>query len=207
MAIIIDCHGEENEDGKRNLSNEATSLKEAFERLKFCVLCFTGLVSESIATLLESFQKFVDHSELSMIALVFFSKGDTLQIYDINQTMLPFADVFHFFSCPTNNDASSLSEVPKLFIFDLMCPNILGELNLTDIPKPPNSVILASAHVSQVSPIAVSLSESLNYECIQQCFDDICTQGNKLDQVKCVWYNNTDNKFYISESINTKYVK
>ena len=207
MAIIIDCRGEEDKDGKRTLSSEATALKEAFEGLKFCVLCFTGLVSESIATLLQSFQNFVDHSELSMFALVFLSEGNTLQVYDINKTILPFSDVFRFFSCPTNDDASSLSKVPKLFIFNLMCSNISGELNLTDIRKPPNSVILVSAHVSHVSPTAVSLSESLNHECIQQCFDDICTQGNKLDQVKCVWYNNTDNKFYISKSINTKYVK
>ena len=96
------------------LNEEVSSLKKALEALECHVLYFNSLYSESIATLLEALSK-ADHSLLSMIGLIFLSKGKTPEPYDANNVVIPFEEVFaHFQSFPK----------PKVFFFDSACENV-----------------------------------------------------------------------------------
>ncbi|XP_019853637.1 PREDICTED: uncharacterized protein LOC109582975 [Amphimedon queenslandica] len=122
LAVIIDNRGKvkvENEE--RILNDEAAALKKAFEDLKFAVLYFNSLSSESIATLLEAISK-ADHSQLLMIALVFLSKGKTSELYDADGVAMLYAAVFdHFSECP----------IPVIFFFDSANGDIQKKKNST----------------------------------------------------------------------------
>ena len=120
LAVILDNRGEVKvENEKKILNDEAAALKKAFEDLEFAVLYFNNLSSESIATLLEAISK-AGHSQLLMIALVFFSKGKTAELYDADGVVVPYEDVFrHFQSCP----------VPVIHFFDSANGDIKKEKN------------------------------------------------------------------------------
>ena len=95
------------------LNEEVSSLKKAFEALECHVLYFNSLYSESIATLLEALSK-VDHSLLSMIALIFLSKGKTHEPYDANNVAIPFEDVFVHFQSFRYQRFSSLIQLVRM---------------------------------------------------------------------------------------------
>lgn len=209
LAVIIDNREEFNADKATNnieFSDEAIILKEAFEGLGFCVLYFKSLSSQSIATLLQSFQDEVDHYQLSMFALVFLSKGKKCQLYDANSKVVPYCDVLFtrdFVDLRADFRKPLLPIVPKLFFFDLaLCSNI--EENNFPIDKlSNNSFVLHVAHKNLFSPVIDTLTENLNYtDHLKVCLEKVCEQNNKLDGVRC--FNHGSKTYFIAKSLNQK---
>uniref|UniRef100_A0A1X7TSD5 Caspase family p20 domain-containing protein n=1 Tax=Amphimedon queenslandica TaxID=400682 RepID=A0A1X7TSD5_AMPQE len=198
LAVIIDNRGEvkvENEE--RILNEEAAALKKAFEDLEFAVLYFNSFSSESIATLLEEFSK-VDHSQLSMIALVFLSKGKTAELYDADDVAVPYSALFcHFERSP----------IPAIFFFDSLSDDkkkkndseIGFHLPLHICPK--NSLVLASAHNTASSPVVKEFTEKLSHTSVQECFETICANNNSTT-VKSIWHDTVGNYLCIVKSTN-----
>ena len=180
------------EDGTRVINDQAKSLKEAFEGVGFCVLYFNSHSSESITCLLQSFQDSADHSQLSAFALVFLSKGQTPQLYDANDKVIPFDAVFQFFY----NDESPLANVPKLFFFDLLA--CLDDQRKSSpacplLPQcPEKSVVLAVAHNDlKFSPAINTLSSNLSQKSIQ----DLCKELHQTTGCFVTWCNTINNEF------------
>ena len=174
------------------INEEASTLKKALEALECRVLYFNSLYSESIATLLEALNK-TDHSLLSMIALIFLSKGKTPEPYDANNVVIPFEEVFaHFQSFP----------IPKVFFFDSAC----GNVNDFSIPIcPNNSLILAAIHTSlESSPVVKEFTEKLSHTNVQKCFEEICAHNNDSGTVKSKWHDTFGSSFFIVKSINDR---
>ena len=174
------------------LNEEVSSLKKAFEALECHVLYFNSLYSESIATLLEALSK-ADHSLLSMIGLIFLSKGNTPEPYDANNVAMPFEDVFvHFQSFPK----------PKVFFFDSACENV-NDFSIPICPK--NSLILAAIHTNlESSPVVKEFTEKLSHTNVQKCFEDICACNNDSRTVKSKWHDNIGSSFFTVKSINDR---
>ena len=171
------------------INEEASTLKKALEALECRVLYFNSLYSESIATLLEALNK-TDHSLLSMIALIFLSKGKTPEPYDANNVVIPFEEVFaHFQSFP----------IPKVFFFDSAC----GNVNDFSIPiYPENSIILVAIHTSlESSPVVEEFTKKLSHTNVQKCFKEICAHNNDSRTVKSKWHDNIGSSFFIVKSI------
>lgn len=198
LAVIIDNRAEFiiEEDGTRKSSKEATDLKEAFEGLGFCVLYFYNLSFQSIAILLQSIQDDVDHSQLSMLFLVFLSKGKTPELYDANKTIVPFEDVLF-----QNNSHCDLPNIPKIFVFDLACNNEdESQLALPSISQK-SLIILAIMHNHQHSIISKIIAKDSSHTSIQECFEDNCKKfGIKYK----MWQDSTSSNFYIDSSINSE---
>ena len=130
-----------------------------------------------------------------MFALIFLSKGKAPQLYDANGEVVPFKDVFHSF--PTN-------DIPKLFYFELanVDDDKISKLNLPQCPL--NSVCLVKTHnklFSPVSPVASHFKEKLGNTSVQDCFNDICVEYNRLNGVKCTWDGATDSKIFIGTGV------
>ena len=110
LAVIVDNRGEvKMENEEMILSDEAAALQKALENLKFAVLYFNKLTSESIATLIEALSK-ADYSQLLMI---FFSKGKTAVLNDADGVAVHDAVFHHFQIC----------QIPVTFFFDLHVAN------------------------------------------------------------------------------------
>ena len=185
------------EDGTRVINDQAKSLKEAFEGVGFCVLYFNSLSSESIARLLQSFRDNVDHSQLSVFALVFLSKGHTPQLYDANNKVVPFDAVFQFFY---NNELAelTLAKIPKIFFFDVACLNVKNK-NRPLLPQcPEKSVILAVSHHNPISPAINTLSNNLSRKSIQDCCKDV----HKSTGCYATWIDNIHSEFHFEKSSN-----
>ncbi|XP_019860473.1 PREDICTED: uncharacterized protein LOC109588799 [Amphimedon queenslandica] len=209
LAVIIDNRGEvkvENEE--KILNDEAAALKKAFENLDFAVLYFNSLSSESIATLLEAISK-VDHSQLSMIALVFLSKGKTAELYDANDLVVPYSALFSHFE---------RSPIPAIFFFD----SLHDDKNKKDDSKiddtmaenkngfhlplhvcPQSSLVLAATHNSASSPVVKEFTEKLSHTSVQECFETICANNNSTT-VKSIWHDTVRNYLFIIKSIYDK---
>lgn len=187
LAVIIDNREEFKADRATDLelSDEAATLKQAFEGVGFCVLYFKSLSSQSIATLLQSFQDDVDHYLLSIFALVFLSKGKKRQLYDANNEVVPYHDVIFIPDSITNARKPLLSGVSKLFFFDLAsCSSIQEEVA---IELPNNSLLLHVTHKDLFSHAIDSFAENLNYTDLTNCLTKVCQENNKLDGVKCLF--------------------
>ena len=196
FAIIIDNCEEvtSGEDGTRVINDQAKSLKEAFEGVGFCVLYFNSLSSESIARLLQSFRDNFDHSQLSAFALVFLSKGQTPQLYDTNNEIVPFDTVFQFFY----SDESPLAKIPKMFFFDVVCLDVKN-INRPLLPQCPiKSVILAVSHSIPFSPAVNTLSNDLSRKSIQECCKDI----HKSNGCYATWIDDIHDGFHFEKSSN-----
>ena len=179
FAIIIDNCGEVEleEDGTRILNKQAKCLHEVLKGSGFCVLYLNNLSSTAIDNLLRAFKNDADHSQLSMFFLIFLGKGKTPQLYDANNTVISFEDMFQYF----HDDESSLSKVPKIFFFDVACLNE-SQPSLPDCPS--NSLALATAHSDPSISFAVeTLSKYINQKSIQDIFRMIqkrsCLKINK----------------------------
>lgn len=197
FAIIIDNCGETKleEDGTRVINGQGRSLKEAFEGVGFCVLYFNSLSSESIARLLQSFRDNVDHSQLSAFVLVFLSKGQTPQLYDANNEVVPFDAVFRFFY---DDKLAELAKIPKIFFFDVVCLDIENK-NHPLLPQcPEKSVILAVSHHTPFSPAINTLSNDLSRKSIQDCCKDI----HKSIGCYATWIDSIHDKFNFEKSSN-----
>ena len=205
LAVIIDNREEFKADKATNLelSDEAAALKQAFEGVGFCVLYFKSLSSQSIATLLQSFQDDVDHYLLSIFALVFLSKGKKRQLYDANNKVVPYQNVlFTPNSTDLETDARKplLPDVPKLFFFDLAsCSSIQEEVA---IKLPNNSLLLHVTHKDLFSHAIDSFAENLNYTDLTDCLAKVCQQNNKSDGVKCFFWGSKGH--FIANSLNKK---
>ena len=178
------------ENEKLIINKEASTLKKAFEALECHVLYFNSLYSESIVTLLEALSK-ADHSMLSMIALIFLSKGDTPEPCDANNTVMSLDNVFvHFESFP----------LPKVFFFDSACGNVT-DFSIPMCPK--NSLILAAIHTSlKSSPVVEEFTVKLSHTNVQKCFEEICANNNDSETVRSKWHDNIGSNFFIVTSIN-----
>ncbi|XP_019858017.1 PREDICTED: uncharacterized protein LOC109586283 isoform X2 [Amphimedon queenslandica] len=196
LAIIIDNRGEikvENEE--KILNDEAAALKKAFENLEFAVLYFNSLSSESIATLLEAISE-VNHSHLSMIALVFLSKGKTAELYDADDVAVPYSALFRHFE---------RSPIPVIFFFDSLCDDkkkkddskIDFHLPLHICPQ--NSLVLAATYNSASSPVLKEFTEKLGHTSVQKCFETICANNNSTT-VKSIWHDTLGNYSFIVKS-------
>ena len=193
------------ENGEKKLNEEAAALKKAFEDLEFAVLYFNGLSSESIATLLAAISK-ADHSQLLMIALVFLSKGKTPKLYDADGVVVPYEDVFrHFQRRP----------ISVIFFFDVLVQNE-NDSTVDDTQKkndstnddiltlcPPNSLLLATTHNSESSPVVKEFTEKLSHTSVQECFKAICVNNNSTT-VKSIWHDTVGNNVFIVKSINER---
>ena len=194
FAIIIDNQEEIQKVNK--VSNQVDALKETFERLGFCVLCFNYLSSQSILCLLEAFHQ-VDHSQLASFALVFLSRGQTNDLYSSDRLVL-FEEVFKYFD--------DIIQVPKLFIFHLAHS---GE-PLSDrlkFPNPPKNSIALVVSIKltanmNVSPAIPSMIINLKPEecCVKslkQCFEQIKRHIDHLDSATCGYINNLQDNFVL----------
>ena len=202
LAVIIDNREEFKADRATDLelSDEAATLKQAFEGVGFCVLYFKSLSSQSIATLLQSFQDDVDHYLLSIFALVFLSKGKKRQLYDANNEVVPYHDVIFMPNSKTNAATINplLPGVSKLFFFDLAsCSSIQEEVA---IELPNNSLLLHVTHKDLFSHAIDSFVENLNFADLKDCLTKVCQENNKLDGVKCFFQDSEDP--FIANSIN-----
>lgn len=122
LAIIINNDNEDMPEVKKRSSEEvqppptivtneqAEALREKFKALGFRVLYFSNLTVEIIHQLLSVFSK-ADHSDLASFALVVLSKGKTCHVYDDDNVIVPFDDIFRHFS------DGSIAELPKSFFF------------------------------------------------------------------------------------------
>ena len=201
------------ENEERILNEEAAALKKAFEDLDFAVLYFNSLSLESIATLLEAISK-ADHSQLLMIALVFLSKGKTAELYDADGVVVPLdSDVFNPFQ---------RCQIPVVFFFDVLVQNE-NDSTVDDTQKendstnddilainlpldlcPPNSLLLATTHNSESSPVVKEFTQKLSHTCsIQECFKAICANNNSTT-VKSIWCDTIGNNVFIVKSINER---
>ena len=236
LAVILDNRGEfkvDLENEKRILNDEADALKKAFEDLEFAVLYLYSLSSESIATLLQAICE-ADRSQLSMIALVFLSKGKTAELYDVDGVMVPYKDVFDpFKKCSVDlpvifffDSASDHTKKEKSFATDDK-PNendstfdevyVQNESNLTEadtqnendfnLPQnicPKNSLVLAARHSLASSPVVKEFTEKLSHTSVQECFKTICANNNSTT-VKTIWHETkVGDKFFIVKSINDR---
>ena len=196
------------ENEEKILNDEAAALKKAFEDLDFAVLYFNSLSSESIATLLEEFSK-VDHSQLSMIALVFLSKGKTAELYDADDVAMPYSALFCYFE---------RSPIPVIFFFDSLSDEKKkkGDSKIDDTKNengfhlplhicPQNSLVLAATHSSASSPVVKEFIEKLSHTSVQECFKTICANNNSTT-VKSIWHDTVGNYIFIVQSIYDKYV-
>ena len=105
-----------------------------------------------------------------MFALIFLSKGKTPQLYDANNKVVPFEEIFQYF----HDDESLLS---KIFFFDVAClsDETTSQPSLPDCPS--NSLALATAHNNPNISFAVkTLSQDINQKSIQDIFKMICSQ-------------------------------
>ena len=190
FAIVIDNCEEVKleEDGTKIINDQAKSLKKAFDGVGFCVLYFNSLSSELIAHLLLSFRDNVDHSQLSAFVLVFLSKGQTPQLYDANNEVVPFDAVFQFFY----NDELPLAKIPKMFLFDLACLDD-QEKSCPSLPQcPEKSVVLAvSHHTLNFSPAINTLSNNLSRKSIQ----DLCKEIHQTTDCFVTWDDTIHNQF------------
>lgn len=188
LAVIIDNREEFKADRATDLelSDEAATLKQAFEGVGFCVLYFKSLSSQSIATLLQSFQDDVDHYLLSIFALVFLSKGKKRQLYDANNEVVPYQDVISIPNSKTNAATINplLPGVSKLFFFDLAsCSSIQEEVS---IKLPNNSLLLHVTHKDLFSHAIDSFAKNLNYTKLRNCLKKVSQESKKLDGVECI---------------------
>ncbi|XP_019862994.1 PREDICTED: uncharacterized protein LOC109591788 [Amphimedon queenslandica] len=172
FAIIIDNCGEAKieEDGTRKLNEQAKALHEVLEGSGFCVLYLNNLSSATIDNFLRAFKNDVDHSQLSMFALIFLSKGMTPQLYDANNTVVPFEKIFQYFY----DDQSPLSEISKVFFFDIAYLDDENKSQPTLPDYPSNSLALAIAHNDPDFSFAVeTLAQCFNQKSIQDIFATI----------------------------------
>ena len=161
-------------------------MKDAFEGLGFCTLCFNNLNLESVRFLLKAFQR-VDCSQLASFALLFLSKGNTNHLYDANNTIVTFEQIFAFF---TDVDA------PKLFLFHLAYDGEPPSDRLV-FPDPPNNSIALVVSIKQCTKVSPALSSIANNllpeEChikpLKQCFEEMKRQIKQLDPATCIYRN------------------
>ena len=191
---------EENES--EDLSSQADALKDAFKNVGFFVIHFNGLSSQSIFSFLQFFKDSIDPSQLSLFALVFLSKGRTPQLYNCNNEVVPFQDVFRFFAVAPASSGSSLVNVPKLFFFDLAAVKDKA-LESFALPQcPDNTVLLAVAH-KNVSALAIEkFADKLSVASVQKCVRGTFEELMKNDrEVKCIMCDTIGSKFFIDKSI------
>ena len=137
-----------------------------------------------------------------MFALVFLSKGKNPQLYDWNNEVVPFQDVFHFFAVAPTSSGSSLVNVPKLFFFNLAAVKDKA-LESFALPQcPDNTVLLAVAH-KNVSALAIEkFADKLNIASVRKCirgtFDELMANDN---EVKCIMCDRIGSKCFIDKSI------
>ena len=201
LAVIFDnrlVKMEENES--EDLSSQANALKDAFKKLGFFVIHFNGLSSQSIFSFLQFFKDSIDPSQLSLFALVFLSKGRTPQLYDCNNEVLPFQDVFRFFAIASTSSGSSLLNVPKLFFFDFATVKDKALESFTECPD--NTVLLAVAH-KNLSALAIEkFADKLSVANVQKCIKDTHDELTKNDsEVNCKMHDTIGSKFFIDKSI------
>ena len=168
--------------------------------LVFFVIHFNGLSSQSIFSFLQFFKDSIDPSQLSLFALVFLSKGRTPQLYDCNNEVLPFQDVFRFFATASTSSGSSLLNVPKLFFFDFATVKDKALESFTECPD--NTVLLAVAH-KNVSALAIEkFADKLSVANVQKCIKDTHDELMKNDsEVNCKMHDTIGSKFFIDKSI------
>ena len=201
LAVIFDnrlAKLEENES--EDLSSQADALKNAFKNVGFFVIHFNGLSSQSIFSFLQFFKDSIDPSQLSLFALVFLSKGRTPQLYDCNNEVLPFQDVFRFFAIASTSSGSSLLNVPKLFFFDFATVKDKALESFTECPD--NTVLLAVAH-KNLSALAIEkFADKLSVANVQKCIKDTHDELMKNDsEVNCKMHDTIGSKFFIDKSI------
>ena len=105
-----------------------------------------------------------------MLALIFLTKGKTPQLYDASNAVVPFEKIFHYF----HDDQSPLSEIPKVFFFDIayLDDENQSQPSLPDYPC--NSLALAIAHNDLNFSFAVeTLVQCFNQKSIQDIFTTI----------------------------------
>ena len=179
------------------LSQEAVALKEALEGLGFFVLYFNNLTAQSIISLLQSFQKNVDHSQLSMFALAFLSSKETSSmLYDANNEDLSYEKIFSFFLEHSSNDSLSLAEIPKMIIFDLAYDKNEDIV----LPRcPPNSLVLAARNTNLTFSLTIkTFVNKISYKKVQNIFEEI---KNELGS-SCFFVDETHDDVFIKQSIN-----
>ena len=204
LAVIFENRLVKTEDNEsEDLSSQADALKNAFKKLGFFVIRFNGLSSQSIFSFLQFFKDSIDPSQLSLFALVFLSKGKTSQLYDCNNEVVPFQDVFRFFAIAPTSSGSSLVNVPKLFFFDLAAVKDKA-LESFALPQcPDNTVLLAVAH-KNVSALAIEkFADKLSIASVQKCVRGTFEKLMENDrEVKCIMCDTIGSKFFIDKSIN-----
>ena len=203
LAVIFDnrlvkIEGNESKD----LSSQADALKDALKNLGFFVIHFNGLSSQSILSFLQSFTNSIDPSQLSLFALVFLSKGKTPQLYDCNNEVVPFQNVFRFFDTTPTSSSSSLLNVPKFFFFDLATTKDKAMDSFALPQYPDNTILLAVAHKSVSASVIEKIVDNLSLTSVQKCvkntYEEIMENDN---EVKCIMYDGIGSKFFIDKSI------
>ena len=198
FAIIIDNYWKVREGTQEN--DQVNILKDAMEGLGFCTLCFNNLNLESILFLFEAFQC-VDRSQLASFALLFLSKGNTNHLYDANNTVITYDQIFAFFK-----DVGA-SQIPKLFLFHLAYDGSPPSDRLV-FPDPPNNSIALVVSIKQctkVSPAIFSVATNLlPEEChikpLKQCFEEMMGQIEQLDTATCIYRNCLQDSFVMPTS-------
>ena len=198
FAIIIDNYWKVREDTEEN--DQVNILKDALEGLGYCTLCFNNLNLESILFLLKVFQR-ADRSQLASFALFFLSKGNTNHLYDANNTVITYDQIFAFFK-----DVGA-SQIPKLFLFHLAYDGEPPSDQLV-FPDPPyNSIALVVSikQCTKVSPAIFSVATNLlPEEChikpLKQCFEEMMCQIEQLDAATCISKNSLQDRFVMPTS-------
>ena len=196
MALIVDSHGEMNvtEDAKTP-NKDAQNFKETFDGLGFCTLYFNSLSSESIHTLLEMLLE-VDHSQLAILAFIVLCKGRTRHLYDCNDEMIHYENIFKHFP----DDQSPLTQVPKIFYFHLAHANEPAKTLQCSLILPKNSIVLiTSVHQESSSVVLNTVGSKLTREAsIQQRCKEIEEEfKGRHDKVSCVYNCNFTEKFVL----------
>ena len=200
LAVIFDNRLVKTEDKEsEDLSSQADALKDAFKKLGFFVIHFNGLSSQSIFSFLQFFKDSIDQSQLSLFALIFLSKGKTPQLYDSNNEVVPFQDVFRIFTIAPTSSGSSLVNVPKLFFFDLAAIKDKALESFTLPQCPDNTILLAVAHKKvHVSALAIEkFADKLSIANVQKCVKDTYEELIENGEVEPIMYDRIGSKFFI----------
>lgn len=193
FAIIID-NSTENKDIE-SLNDQAKSTKEALENLGFCVLYFNCLSSHCFRLILRAFQE-VDHSQLSIIALVVLSKGNTRHVHGTDNEVITFEELFSHFN------HNIISRIPKFFFFHLTHDDTSNQLDFNvNIPK--NSIALVASFFHDKNeksyPGITSFIANVTYGSrkLSQCFKKIEDQCSKLPEAQCSCQSTLNDNFVL----------
>lgn len=172
------------------------------EGLGFCTLCFNNINLESISFLFEAFRQ-VDHSQLASFALLILSQGYTNHLYDANDTVITFEQIFAFFK------DGGASKIPKLFLFHLAYDGKPPSDRLV-FPDPPSNSIALVVSIKQLKHMNVSpalpsivvnlLPEECHSKPLEQCFQEMKHQIKQLDKATCIYNNSLQDCFVMPTS-------